>query len=498
MTNAGVSGLDLLLQRLTWPSGLVRERACVSLGSLMADVEFGAEVASAVLAWMAVQKLESVVVFGLLALFQAKNRGVCIPPWDAVSRQLLKPSLLSWLIARSLFEEPIGDPAVRGMHSGAASAGFEADPFFLRYAKAFVPPVYLEHARHTDTKYSPGFLTQWKFEWTRLVEVTGLRLHKPYVDFWTRQDDDHLVCLDLPLSEVYRSAYLRAIAWATDERLVNRSLALWLSAQTCPIDLGLWHVLPGKQPDSWPRCKVAGDSVDTLPGEVTAQLAGMWQQQLGEEWLIAEASGRVQESSNSAYDLEIIGVIQACSGPSAPEIDAVCAEGAGRTISDETDDLLVFGGGYRHQVADDYQERYADWSIWRLAALASLNAVPRWQWWRFMRGVWLPSPFLARKTFEFRCTQEAVVVDEDGREVARWADWTHHLREMTTGNLTPSTGQRLLIHRSLIEREAAKLSGTFAWICKITTYHRKNTHSTFDEAHFGLDFGTTRIVREGT
>ena len=158
MTNAGVSGLDLLLQRLTWPSGLVRERACVSLGSLMADVEFGAEVASAVLAWMAVQKLESVVVFGLLALFQAKNRGVCIPPWDAVSRQLLKPSLLSWLIARSLFEEPIGDPAVRGMHSGAASAGFEADPFFLRYAKAFVPPVYLEHARHTDTKYSPGFL----------------------------------------------------------------------------------------------------------------------------------------------------------------------------------------------------------------------------------------------------------------------------------------------------------------------------------------------------
>lgn len=498
MTNAEASGLDLLLQRLTWPSGLVRERACVSLGSLMADVELGAQVASAVLAWMAMQKLESVAVFGLLAFFQAKTRGVCIPPRDAVSQRLLMPSLLSWLIARSLYEEYIGDPAVSEMHSGAATAGFEADPFFLRYAESFVPPVYLERARHIDNKYSPGFLTQWTFEWTRLVEVTGFRLRKPYVDFWTRQDDDHLLCLDLPLSEVYRSAFLRAIAWAADEGLVTPSVALWLSAQTCPIDLGLWQVLSGKPPDTWPKCGVARDSVDTLPGEVTAELAGMWQRQLGEEWLIAEASGRVQESSNSAYDLEIIGVLQACNGPSAPEIDAVCAEDAGRTIADETDDMLVFGGGYRHQRVDDCQERYADWSIWRLAALASPNAVPRWQWWRFRRGVWLPSPFLARKSFEFRCTQEAVFIEEDGREVARWTDWTHNLREMTTGNLTPSSGQMLLVHRSLIEREAAKFGGVFAWICRITTSHRKYSYSAFTETHFALDFGTTRIVRDGT
>ena len=273
MTDPEASALALLLQRLTWPSGLVRERACVSLGSLLADAELGSEVTGAVLAWMAAQRLESVVVFGLLAFFKAQTHCGRIPPWDVISQSLTKPSLLSWLIARSLYEEYIGDPTVGDLHSGTAPTGFEAVPFFLKYARNFVPPVYLERARHIDQKYRLGFLRQWAFEWTRLVVVTGFKLREPYVSFWTRQDDDHLSCLDLPLSEVYRSAFLRAIAWATDEGTLSPSGALLLAAEACPIDLGLWQVLPQKQPDTWPKCPLAHDSVDTVPGVVTTELA---------------------------------------------------------------------------------------------------------------------------------------------------------------------------------------------------------------------------------
>ncbi len=279
---------------------------------------------------------------------------------------------------------------------------------------------------------------------------------------------------------------------------MTRSLALWLSAQTCPIDLGLWQVKPQKQPDTWPTCSAVRDGVDTLPGELTAEIARMWQWQLGQEWLIAEASGRVHESDISAYDLEIIGVIQTCSGPSAPAIDAICEEDAGLAIAEEADDLLVFGGTYRRRHVHECQECYADWSIWRLACLANSNAIPRWQAWRFWRGAWLPSPFLAKNSFEFRCTQEAVTIGDEGCQIGRWIDWTHKLREMTTGNRSPSTGQMLLIRRSLIEGQAAELGGVFAWICKIKTYNRKYSHTSFKETMFALDFGTTRIVRDGT
>jgi hypothetical protein len=80
--------------------------------------------------------------------------------------------------------------------------------------------------------------------------------------------------------------------------------------------------------------------------------------------------------------------------------------------------------------------------------------------------------------------------------LARWTDWTDHLRETTTADLTPSSGQMLLIHRSVVERESAKLGGVFAWICKISSQHRKHSYTDFQEAHFALDFGTTRIVRD--
>jgi hypothetical protein len=428
----------------------------------MAEAELGPEIIGAVLAWTREQKLESVAVLGLLALFQAKIRGVEIPTQETVSRELLRPSLLSWLIIKSLYKDSIGAPAVGEMHSETAPVRFEANPFFLKHAKWLVPPVYLERATRIDAKDCPGFLAQWKFEWTRVVELTGLGLLTPRADFWTRQDDDHLLCLDLPLSEAYRSAYLRAVAWAADKQFVSADSALWLAAQTCPIDLGLWQVPPGRPPDSWPRCEETQDSIDTLPGKLTGELAAMWQRQLGEEWLIAEASGRVLETSSSAYDVEIVGVIQACNGPSEPEIEGIIDRGHKTSIAEETDDPMVFDGGYGRKRAGDYEEGHDDWSIWRLAAPTNPNPLPRWQWWRFMRGVWLPSPFLAERRFEFRCTKEGVIIEENGRELARWTDWTYHLREMTTGNLTPSSGQMLVIHRSVVDHESAKLGGVYA------------------------------------
>jgi hypothetical protein len=58
----------------------------------MADAELGPEIIGAVLAWISKQKLESVAVLGLLALFQAKFRGVEIPVPRRVSSTLRHPA----------------------------------------------------------------------------------------------------------------------------------------------------------------------------------------------------------------------------------------------------------------------------------------------------------------------------------------------------------------------------------------------------------------------
>src|SRR6266700_4058191 len=78
VTNARISteqGLSWLLSRLTWPSIRVRERASVELGALLLHPQLGGETHSALLQWIAAQRLESLAALGLL-LYELDVNGV--------------------------------------------------------------------------------------------------------------------------------------------------------------------------------------------------------------------------------------------------------------------------------------------------------------------------------------------------------------------------------------------------------------------------------------
>ena len=93
---------DLLLAQLTWPSGMVRERACVAIADLLLDPRHGAETQAALLNWMREQTLESVMVHGLLALLRAKiqDSNFVFPHVDDLVRNAQKPSILSCMLIK--------------------------------------------------------------------------------------------------------------------------------------------------------------------------------------------------------------------------------------------------------------------------------------------------------------------------------------------------------------------------------------------------------------
>src|SRR5579863_2238167 len=116
--------LDILLNRLTWPSVVVRDKACSALASLMSQTAFETDATNAILAWTARQPLESVACIGLLVLAQARIQGAKLPSWSSVSRAIDKPSLLSWLISRELYGTAVSDVAPFDLHSGTATETF--------------------------------------------------------------------------------------------------------------------------------------------------------------------------------------------------------------------------------------------------------------------------------------------------------------------------------------------------------------------------------------
>lgn len=383
-------------------------------------------------------------------------------------------------------------------HSGTAPETFAADSFFTQYVRIFLPEIYLLQGKRIDERTGNRFIRQWSFEWARLLKVVDVELRRPSSYFWKDPNGDHFVW-DLPMSEIYRSSFLRALGWAVHKNVLDLRVAALFAAETCPVDLGLWRVKPKEKPGWWPTCPSPNGSIDQVPGLITSKLAELWERERNSEWALVEASGRVHEDHDTAYEIDIMGVIQSCHGAGRPVIDDVIAgQESIDEITAESPKLLALGGHYPQESDGEWERRYSDWSIWQLAAPARLITIDRWQHWRSARGIWLPAPFLARGGFNFTCTPESISIASGDAEQARWSDWTYRLEESLAGNLPPSTGQALRLHQSLIDDAQRRLGGTFAWLCRITAYQRKQFSGPFDVARFALDLGTTSIVRNGS
>src|SRR5208337_765137 len=96
--------LFLLFSRLSWPSGMVRERTCAAIADLLNDSDWTDILQRSVLQWMKEQKLESMTVIGLLIFCKAKieNSSFRIPSTDIILSHISKPSILSCMLINEL------------------------------------------------------------------------------------------------------------------------------------------------------------------------------------------------------------------------------------------------------------------------------------------------------------------------------------------------------------------------------------------------------------
>src|SRR5690242_17379848 len=104
------------------------------------------------------------------------------------------------------------------------------------------------------------------------------------------------------MTEAYRSAFLRTLAWASGDRGVHLGEVLFLAARACPIDFELWPLRPSRRPGWWPYSGKTNASIDVGPGEIWQQIALLWERQyksqplepngaIGADSILASANG---------------------------------------------------------------------------------------------------------------------------------------------------------------------------------------------------------------
>ena len=499
--------LDLLLQRLTWPSGLVRERACAGIATLLRHARVGAAVAARLTAWASSQEADSVQALAILICCHA---GHAVPGGgDENGPQVklggLRRSVLAELLCERLPPSVEVSFDTRPAHSGDPPTDFTPSDFFIEYVRHFLPPLFLMRAKRAERLGTKNLVRQWAYEWQLLQRALGLPLSTAVLNYWLSSSAYKQPCraADPAMSEVFRSAYLRAMAWAVERKLIPPVGARFLAGETCPVDLELWKIRPDRRPRWWPTIEPGDRSGDSALAEILGRVSelhavamrgdGPWE----EGWIPAQASGRVF-AADAVYDLEFVAFLQACTGPTTPP-----AEEVSRLLHNDflfpgrfawTEHELSFRGVIRPIDLEGTLAGLYDWKILPLCGKSWAPYPVRWQWWRLHRMVWLPLVHGQGPSARFSAEGDELIVRSGTDVIGRWRDWTDGVEETLAHELTPPAGAWLLVGRDRIIRLAQDSGMRLAWAVRITCFARKNSYDKYAEHQIGEILGSGTIV----
>jgi hypothetical protein len=506
MTNAHISpeqSLSWLLSRLNWPVIGVRERASVELGRLLLHPQMGDLTRGALLQWISTQRLESLVALGLLPFLHAHmEESTYIAPVPAILTSLCAPSLLTWLLLNELDASHSLSFAEACHHAETAPQDFTPAPFFAQYVENFLPPGNADLIQSVERQERIPIWRQWAFEWQRLLTVLGITPTRRELDEWHRRlpGGQRYAGIDTTLSEVYRSAYLRAIAWAGTQG-IHPTVVQFVAARACPVELDLWRVIPQPRPAWWPHIAQPAGQIDTTVADIWRQVEKLWEQQRKEEETLVAASGIVYREERF-YHLEIVGLFQCCRGPQTPALADIVEWSRGEAHAEEMlldlerTSPLQFGGVAVNRESEAWLRHFADWLVLPITCPVTHSwAVPRWQMWRIEQEMQLPAPYLAESPLTFTCEPEAIVMHADEKKVGRWIDWADGLGETHCESLPPKSGQAAFVNTNVINQFARQKHMTFCWLCQLTSYHREYQGDAYQSVKEQRIFGASYIMR---
>ena len=256
--------------RLSWPSALVAERACTALGGLLIHPAHSVETEEALFKWLGEQKLETVACHALLVVKQVQIRGGEMR--RSMLERLAATAALVPLLA-AIWWNSLTAVAPAGLDDRLLRTG----PLGAR-VRPRAPQVHEQlpsrlcitgngangsNSGKTSLSCGSGTSKNSKFSIGSLSSLPDESLK-----FRRSETQPRHAILDLPLGEVYRSGFRRALAWAHHEHGLDRDLALRPAASLCPLDFGLWRIRPAGRPDWWPAPMAIDGPLDVAPARI--------------------------------------------------------------------------------------------------------------------------------------------------------------------------------------------------------------------------------------
>ncbi|MCP4366233.1 MAG: hypothetical protein GY800_13185 [Planctomycetes bacterium] len=386
---------------------------------------------------------------------------------------------------------------------------YEPSSRFLESVAGFLAPTYTSKAQEIEKKSGSGFIQQWAWEAEKLRKEAELdEEYGEIMHFLGGHGRPILTGMSTKISEIYKSAFSRALALFYKSGKIPSEIFLYYSLSTCPIDLTFWEIQPQRPPSWWPSLSSKSKStIDTSVSEVWQSLDdlvnhfGLGKSENGKK--ILAACGPVKpakgwELDKLNIDFTMLGFAYRVNGASFPKAEEVIdnlykpvwfpATGTSKPLCffESTNDL--------HCSMELEGFLIDDLVIMPLVASLKTNSINLWQWFRehySPRGL---SYGLVCKGATLKHKHNGWVYTFERKEVAFGYNWLSGIVERHDKDLPIPSGQVLEIDGKWLHDILNNGEFKLGYVIKVTSRVKEYSYGEakiFEDAKF---FGVSPII----
>ena len=256
-----IQHIDILLQRLVWPSPLIQERSATAIANLLCSNEFKVIVFKKLLLWIKSQKIETTTAIGLLPIIKAfytteDIRNLSYLSYEdilnsiPINSEVIKNLLLEISYLMKIENVPTF-PGFKKIE--LFPIDWTPDPFFSKYINTALPKLYMDKAREIEKNYYRDFTLQWFFTTDEIIKELEIKLSSDTFIFLSRSgEDEFLLGFSSKISEAYRSAFIRVLQHLHINNNIHSDFYYEYVYATLPIDITKWNIKTNCIPKWWP------------------------------------------------------------------------------------------------------------------------------------------------------------------------------------------------------------------------------------------------------
>ncbi|QQR58261.1 MAG: ATP-binding protein [Candidatus Melainabacteria bacterium] len=241
--------LDLLIERLHWPSQMVREKVAVVIAELINQESTRELTFRKLKNWTANQSLDSISILGLLPIFKVEYAVVLNLDLQGLVDSLQSHNQLTNEITQELNERfdlrlSIQNHSVSETLSVPES--YVPSSFFSNGLIQLISPSMISAVEEIED----DFARIWSFTADELMRLHKIEIRVDLLrDFGLR--NGAIFGLSYKASEAYKTALLRVLQNFHSRKLISKETLLKFSLKVFPVDLSLWFTKTDRKPEWW-------------------------------------------------------------------------------------------------------------------------------------------------------------------------------------------------------------------------------------------------------